>query len=171
MKDRTREALFSILGPIEPGTVVLDLFGGTGVMSFEALSRGAERSIVVERDRPTARRIEEFAERFGVADRVAVIVADVFHWWPGGAPEELRQAAAWLVICCPPYDVAAERPEESAALLKGLLRDAPSRSRLVFESDERFDGRHWLGSAWQRRSYRPAILWLATAGHGAEADR
>jgi 16S rRNA (guanine966-N2)-methyltransferase len=48
--DRVREALFSILGPID-GLVVLDLFAGTGAMGLEALSRGAASATFVEIDR------------------------------------------------------------------------------------------------------------------------
>jgi 16S rRNA (guanine966-N2)-methyltransferase len=64
--DRVREALFSMLGGPMPaglegeaglegavglqGAVVLDLFAGTGALAIEALSRGAERAVLVERD-------------------------------------------------------------------------------------------------------------------------
>lgn len=51
--DRVREALFSILVSRVPvaGTVLLDLFAGTGALGIEALSRGAERVTFVERTR------------------------------------------------------------------------------------------------------------------------
>ena len=39
--DRTREAIFNILGSRVHGAMVLDLFAGTGALGFEALSRGA----------------------------------------------------------------------------------------------------------------------------------
>lgn len=47
--DKVREALFSILGPLD-GMRVLDLFAGTGALGIEALSRGAEHASFVERD-------------------------------------------------------------------------------------------------------------------------
>src|ERR1022692_5050286 len=47
--DRVREAVFSMLGPID-GARVLDLFAGTGALGIEALSRGAARAVFVERD-------------------------------------------------------------------------------------------------------------------------
>ena len=49
--DRVREALFSILGPLD-GLRVLDLFAGTGALGIEALSRGAAHVTFVERDFP-----------------------------------------------------------------------------------------------------------------------
>jgi 16S rRNA (guanine(966)-N(2))-methyltransferase RsmD len=48
--DRMRESLFSILGPLD-GFSFLDLFCGSGIMALEALSRGATRATLVERDR------------------------------------------------------------------------------------------------------------------------
>lgn len=47
--DRMRESLFSILGDLS-GCSFLDLFAGSGIMSLEALSRGATRATLVERD-------------------------------------------------------------------------------------------------------------------------
>jgi len=46
--DRVREAVFSMLGDDAEGSVVLDLFAGTGAMAIEALSRGAAGAVPVE---------------------------------------------------------------------------------------------------------------------------
>ncbi len=46
--DRVREAVFSILGDVVKGSVVLDLFAGTGAMAIESLSRGAAEAVLVE---------------------------------------------------------------------------------------------------------------------------
>ncbi len=54
--DRMRESLFSILGPLD-GYSFLDLFCGSGIMGLEALSRGATRVTLVERDRGKRRAI------------------------------------------------------------------------------------------------------------------
>jgi 16S rRNA (guanine966-N2)-methyltransferase len=48
-EDKVKESLFSTLGPLE-GAAVLDLFSGTGALGLEALSRGAARVVMVERD-------------------------------------------------------------------------------------------------------------------------
>ncbi|NUP07871.1 MAG: 16S rRNA (guanine(966)-N(2))-methyltransferase RsmD [Polyangiaceae bacterium] len=45
--DRVKEALFSILGPID-GAVVADVFAGTGALGIEALSRGAARAVFLD---------------------------------------------------------------------------------------------------------------------------
>jgi 16S rRNA (guanine966-N2)-methyltransferase len=49
--DRTREALFNILAPRIPGSIILDLYAGTGSLGIEALSRGAESAVFVDRSR------------------------------------------------------------------------------------------------------------------------
>jgi 16S rRNA (guanine966-N2)-methyltransferase len=46
--DRVREAIFNILGPEVDGSLVLDLFAGTGALGIEALSRGAKAAVFVE---------------------------------------------------------------------------------------------------------------------------
>src|SRR5438874_10824179 len=47
--DRVREALFSILGPVD-GFTVLDLFAGSGALGIEALSRGAAEAVFIDHD-------------------------------------------------------------------------------------------------------------------------
>lgn len=48
--DRVRETLFNWLGQELDGLTCLDLFGGSGILGFEAASRGAERVVIVESD-------------------------------------------------------------------------------------------------------------------------
>lgn len=50
--DRVRQTVFNWLGQELHGLVCLDLFAGTGVMGFEALSRGAKKAVLVEKSRP-----------------------------------------------------------------------------------------------------------------------
>ena len=51
MSERIRNALFNSIGPEVQGAVVLDAFAGTGAIGLEALSRGADRAVFVEKDR------------------------------------------------------------------------------------------------------------------------
>src|SRR6185369_7351919 len=51
--DRVREAMFSLIGPVD-GAHVLDLFAGTGALGLEALSRGAASAVFVDSDRVAA---------------------------------------------------------------------------------------------------------------------
>src|SRR6516164_948348 len=49
--DLVRESIFNILGELVVDRTAIDLFAGTGALGLEALSRGAQRAIFVERDR------------------------------------------------------------------------------------------------------------------------
>ena len=49
--DRIRENMFNILQNEIPGSHVLDLFAGSGALSFESLSRGASDAVLVDSDR------------------------------------------------------------------------------------------------------------------------
>lgn len=48
--DKVKESIFNIIGPYFDGGIVLDLFAGSGGLGIEALSRGAEKAIFVEKD-------------------------------------------------------------------------------------------------------------------------
>jgi 16S rRNA (guanine(966)-N(2))-methyltransferase RsmD len=75
--DRVREAIFSALGDRVEGALVLDLYCGTGALAIEALSRGAERAVLVDRDtRPALGNVQ----RLGLAERAELVRADVGRW-------------------------------------------------------------------------------------------
>ena len=61
--DRVKEALFSIIQFDVPGTRVLDLFGGTGQLGIEALSRGAKSAVFVDADDKACNLIKENLRR------------------------------------------------------------------------------------------------------------
>jgi 16S rRNA (guanine966-N2)-methyltransferase len=68
--DRVRETLFNWLAPVLPGAVCLDLFAGTGVLGFEALSRGAARAVLVEREPKAALALERVRGELGAAAEI-----------------------------------------------------------------------------------------------------
>ena len=82
MKDRLREAIFNLVGPIRPNTHAWDLFAGTGALGLEALSRGAARATLVEQHYPTADIIRQNIAALGVAEQAEVVTGSVFVWWP-----------------------------------------------------------------------------------------
>ena len=77
--DRVREALGSALearGAFD-GARVLDLFAGTGALSFEALSRGAATAVLVDRDPGAIRQIKRSASQLGLAEDVRALRLDL----------------------------------------------------------------------------------------------
>src|SRR5262245_65568054 len=72
---RVKESLFNILPRDFSGLSVLDLFAGTGNVSIEALSRGAERAILIDSSARSAATIKENLRRSGFAERSEVWLA------------------------------------------------------------------------------------------------
>ena len=95
--DRVRETLFNWLAPWLAGARVLDLFAGSGILAFEALSRGASRAVLVESDRQTARCLLQTGAGLDGADfEVLPCDALAFLQSPGHGPFD-------LVFLDPPY--------------------------------------------------------------------
>jgi 16S rRNA (guanine966-N2)-methyltransferase len=68
--DRVRETLFNWLGQTLYGRSCLDLFAGSGALGFEAASRGAERIVMVEKNRTALRALQDNASKLGCANIV-----------------------------------------------------------------------------------------------------
>ncbi|MDQ6891965.1 MAG: 16S rRNA (guanine(966)-N(2))-methyltransferase RsmD [Acidobacteriota bacterium] len=67
---RAREALFDLLGSQLPGARFLDLYAGSGAVGIEAVSRGAAKAVLVDRDSSV---LEKNVERLGYPPDVAVL--------------------------------------------------------------------------------------------------
>ena len=63
--DRVKEAIFSMIAAHIQGTVVLDMFAGSGALSFEMLSRGAERAVLIEKNKRSFEVIKKNIESLG----------------------------------------------------------------------------------------------------------
>ena len=74
--DRVKEAMFSIIHFDIPGARVLDLFGGTGQLGIEALSRGAEHAVFVDAGEPACRLIRENLKKTKLEGKGRVIRSD-----------------------------------------------------------------------------------------------
>ena len=74
--DRVKEALFSIIQFEIPGANVLDLFGGTGQLGIEALSRGAKRATFVDAGEPACKLIKENLRRTKFEQQGRVVRSD-----------------------------------------------------------------------------------------------
>jgi 16S rRNA (guanine966-N2)-methyltransferase len=130
--ERVREALFAILGELDGQTAVLDLFAGTGALAIEALSRGAGRAVLVERDARALSALRANLAELGIGPEQAEVRR-------GEAQRALRAARERaetydLVFVDPPYSHAGVLGRELAAALPPLL--AP-RARVAVERDRR----------------------------------
>ena len=102
MGDKQRGALFNTLGDIN-GLKVLDLYAGSGALSFEAVSRGALASTAVELDRQACDTISGNIHSLELQKTVSVACSRVTSW-------SKKHINDWydVVICDPPYDRVLE---------------------------------------------------------------
>lgn len=78
--DRVKEALFSIIQFEIPGAAVLDLFGGTGQLGIEALSRGAKSAVFVDAREDACKLIRENLKRTRLENDGKVVRADYMEY-------------------------------------------------------------------------------------------
>jgi len=129
--ERVREALFSMLGPLHD-EVVLDLFAGTGALAIEALSRGAARAVLVERDRRALAALQRNLAELGLGPAQAEVRREEALRALGNASAGAEKYD--LLFVDPPYRQTGELGRELAVALPPLL--AP-QARVVVESDAR----------------------------------
>jgi len=78
--DLVKEALFNILGDEVLGAHVLDLFAGTGAVGIEALSRGAESALFLDKSREAVRTIQDNLRTTRLDKKARVLHQDAFFF-------------------------------------------------------------------------------------------
>lgn len=108
-----RESVFSRLGDVSDARV-LDLFAGTGALGIEAVSRGAESLVSVDRSARVIAAITADGARFGIEDRIRTVHAEARI-----AIRRLAEDGAVfdLIFIDPPYDDF----DQLAPLLESLV--------------------------------------------------
>lgn len=104
--DRVKEALFSIIQFEIPGARVLDLFGGTGQLGIEALSRGAKSAVFVDAGEPACRIIRENLKRTKLEGEGTVVRSDYL---------------AYLDRCREKFDIILLDPPYAEVFLENAL--------------------------------------------------
>ena len=105
--DRVKEALFSIIQFDIPGANVLDLFGGTGQLGIEALSRGAKRTVFIDEREDACRLIRENLTRTKLENDGQVIRSDYL---------------AYLRNCHTKFDIILLDPPYAEVFLENALK-------------------------------------------------
>lgn len=149
---RLRKSLVDILRPRLRGAKVLDLFGGSGAITFELLSGGAKKAVVVELDRDAADLINKNADNLGVTIRVI----------PGDALKvavRLDKASERfdIIIVAPPYNMDLQEAAMEVLSESELLAD---EGLIVVQRDKR--ERFWEPRApfvhYETRSYGRTVF-------------
>ena len=113
--DKVKEAIFSAIQFDLPGAVVLDLFAGSGQMGIEALSRGAETAVFVDRSARSLQMTKENLESVQLAAQAQLHQAEA---------QSFLQTTAMqfdIAILDPPYRKGFH--EKLLPLLAGPMAD------------------------------------------------
>lgn len=110
--DRVKEAVFSIIQFEIEGRRVLDLFGGSGQMAIEALSRGAASATVVDNSRRSVEVIRRNLQTTKLADKATILETD---------------ALSFVKNSRSTYDIAFLDPPYGMGLLQKALPDVAQR--------------------------------------------
>jgi 16S rRNA (guanine966-N2)-methyltransferase len=125
--DRVKQTLFAILEPTIRNRAFLDLFAGSGAAGIEALSRGAEQAVFVERDPGAIAAIERNLAATGfAAPRARVVRSQVGTWFNAQARDAASPGRATVgpfaaILIDPPYDL----PELTQAALESIAAAGP----------------------------------------------
>lgn len=98
MSERVRGALFNILGDLSDFKV-LDAFAGSGILGFEAISRGATSIIATELDKKTYKILSNNVDKLELGTKVKAIHANVSSWSDKNSREKFD-----LILCDPPHN-------------------------------------------------------------------
>lgn len=105
--DRLRETLFNVLTPRIEGARFLDLYAGSGAVGIEAISRGAQSAVLVERVAPALKVLRGNLEKLGLRGGVRVEAIGVATFLKRVRPASADRAFD-IVFLDPPYDAENE---------------------------------------------------------------
>ncbi len=152
-----REALFSILGNAVPGRPFVDIFGGSGVVGLEALSRGASQVTFIERDVRLASEIQRHLDNFDFSDDAQILKTDAYRWAAHWQPPEQPVN----VFISPPF-VDIERRSSALTEMLGNLQDKlPAESVVMLQSERlsKLEGDPFFAD-WEERRYSRNTLYI-----------
>ena len=98
--DKVKESIFNIIGPYFDGGVALDLFGGSGNLGIESLSRGIDRVIFVDRETIAINTIKQNVKDLKIEDQVEIYRNDAFKALKAIVKRGLQFD---LILLDPPY--------------------------------------------------------------------
>lgn len=118
--DRLKESLFGALGDALEDMEVLDLFGGTGNLGLEALSRGAKKVVFVDRDRTALLTIRKNCTLLGLGKEEFLILPGLAEKISKKYEEKLQGYSFGVFLIDPPYYLY-EKEDFLPSLAEALL--------------------------------------------------
>lgn len=96
--DQTKEAIFSSLGGYIPEFNVLDVFGGSGALSLESLSRGAKHSTIIDANIEAINIIKQNAKNLGISSELTILYGNYENFL-----QRLKNNKYDIVFLDPPF--------------------------------------------------------------------
>lgn len=163
MKDKTREALFNILGKCVKGTIAIDLFAGTGALAIESISRGSTSAIAIEQNTRAADTIRQTAVSLGIEEKLQVITGDAFRVASTivglvGIDDPETMPPPQIVYVCPPYAMWEIESDRLLQIVRIAVDRCPIGSWIVIETERWFDLETLPGTDWDIRTYGNTVL-------------
>jgi 16S rRNA (guanine966-N2)-methyltransferase len=98
--DKVKEAVFQVMGPFFDGGIVLDLFAGSGSLGIEAISRGMDSGVFVDKNPKAIHTISENLKTVKIEDKVELFRTDAVRALKAIAKREMQFD---LILLDPPY--------------------------------------------------------------------
>lgn len=125
--DRVKESIFNLIQSYVAESVCLDMFAGSGALSFEAVSRGATRVVMLDKDKRSINIIRKNAENLDFTAECEIINTDAFTY-----AKQAREKFD-IIFLDPPYNKGFIEPILSEIVKNELLND---EGIVVLESDD-----------------------------------
>ena len=134
---KIKEAIFSVLNSgqfidsngksVLDDAVTIDVFGGTGALTFEAISRGASKGFIVEKDSKHLSLIKENVDRLGMSDNVEVLHGDARNLMKS-------RKSCDIAFVDPPFNQGVITDTINSLIIKDWIQ---SKSLVIIERHER----------------------------------
>ena len=125
--DRVKESVFNLIQGYVQNSKVLDLFGGSGALSFEALSRGAEEAVIVDSDKESINVISKNANALNFDKPLRILHMTYRNFF------EINNEQFDLIFLDPPYNKGFIEP-----VLESIVKDErlTANGIILLESDD-----------------------------------
>lgn len=125
--DRVKESVFNLIQTYVPNAVCLDMFAGSGALSLEAISRGADKAVCIDLDKRSIDIIEKNIASLGFFESCEVIHASCFDYIIS-AKEKFD-----IIFLDPPYNKGLIEPALAGIVRNDVLKEG---GIAVLESDD-----------------------------------
>lgn len=150
--DRVKESLFNILANRVSGALFLDIFGGNGGVGIEALSRGAEKAVFIEKNSQCVKIIKDNLVLCGLSEKAQIRQGDA-----SSVIMSLRGTAFDIIFLDPPY----HSPDLAAVMEKITIWNLLASDGLLIAEHHSRDKEWYDKQCWQlyrEKKYGDTVL-------------